>query len=124
MIYFFEYRYSRIQIFKVLNVIWVEIFFVDYGEFYRVKSNTLLTIPPYLLTLLPFQVSIIIFLLNKYTKLYYIILFSQAIECSLSGIKTLISGLDLVDSKFKLTRGQLNAEVSKLIARKLFKYLI
>jgi len=62
-----ENKYNRVIIQK-MNDQKADVFFVDYGEFYNVEIGSLLTIPPSLITKLPFQV----------------------IECSLSGFNDIL----------------------------------
>jgi len=60
-------KYNRVLIDKIDEQT-VDVFYVDYGEFYRVNIETLLTIPSNLITKLPFQV----------------------IECNLGGFKEIL----------------------------------
>jgi len=68
-----ENKYNRVIIQKI-NGQKADVFFVDYGEFYEVEIDGLLTIPSSLITKLPFQV----------------------IECSLSGFNDILPR-DIVD---------------------------
>ncbi|KAL5242979.1 hypothetical protein ACI65C_010389 [Semiaphis heraclei] len=68
-----ENKYNRVIIQK-MNDQKADVFFVDYGEFYEVEIDSLLTIPPSLITKLPFQV----------------------IECSLSGFNDILP-TDIID---------------------------
>ncbi|KAL4131220.1 hypothetical protein QTP88_008561 [Uroleucon formosanum] len=66
-------KYNRVIIQKIYDKK-AEVFYVDYGEFYEVEIDSLLTIPSSVLTKLPFQV----------------------IECSLSGFNVILP-TDIVD---------------------------